>query len=181
MKNTIITLTAIALLAACGQSGQKQNNKKIEAMNKADFDKSNCEIPENTLSVIEAEGRTIYLTETKRLSLERRAMSLDSWYGKAEHNVEGLDFLYIGLTEGCYPADYTWKQYYLQFIREDKVFRLKFWLDTSINYKNGVMEARTIYDISNQQWEAAGYSTDNNLWAKVFEYYQNNVEQKTDK
>jgi hypothetical protein len=172
MKNTIITLTAIALLTACGTSGQKQNNNKIEVMNKADFDISNCEVPENTLSVIEAEGWTIYLTEIYRVPVERMRMSWDSWWGKAERNVGGSDFLDFEFIDGCYPADYTLKQYYLQVIREDKVFRLKLWFNAFVNYKNGVMEARTIYDISNQQWEAVGYSTDNSLWAKIFEYYQ---------
>lgn len=59
----------------------------------------------------------------------------------------------------------------MNFFYEDEMTGLSLWIDYHINYRNG--EKTIIYktDFCIGEWENAGYSTDNTLWAKIYEYY----------
>jgi hypothetical protein len=123
------------------------------------------EIPENTLTVIQAEGRTIYLTRIYRVPLECKDLAPNSLLAKRE-GWPVLNFVFI---EGDYPNDYAEKDYFMDVFPEDKISRLSLALRCHITYKNGKQTYST--DKEADEWENAGYSTDNSLWAKIYEYY----------
>ena len=129
----------------------------------------NKNIPENTLSIIQSEGRTIYLTNIRQ-HVRKALYPKNSWYGKArEQNFNG-NFLLFSFIEGNYPADYTQQGYFL-FIPEDKISELKIWLNYYDVCKNGELITK---HVPSEEWENVGYLTDDTLWAKIVEYYLNN-------
>ena len=163
MKKTVIILSVLALsVSSCGGQTLKQKNMTEKAK----------EIPENTLAVIQAEGSTIYLTSIYRVPLELKTVSLNSLLGKRK----GWPVLHFEFIEGDYPNEYTVKAYYMDVFLEDKISKLSLGLIYHVAYKN--KKQTTIIDGEADEWENAGYSTDNSLWAKIYEYYQNNIENK---
>jgi hypothetical protein len=162
MKKTVIILSVLALLVGgCGQNNNKQVSN-IESMTE-----KAKEMP-NTLSVIQAEEREIYLMEINRIPVETKMYPQDSWYGEARKHGE---FVYVSFIEGSYPADYVEHSCILNIIIENKTIEFEVWSDFCGFFTNGkfVMDADPL-----SQWINVGYSTDNTLWAKIYEYYLEN-------
>ena len=132
------------------------------------FGQNNKNIPENTLSIIKAEEREIYLMRIHRIPVEIKEYPIDSWYGKARKRGE---FLYVSFIEGNYPVEYTTQSYYMNIITENKIIEFEIWNKIYFGYKNDkfVKDGEPL-----EQWENVGYSTDNTIWTKIYEYYLEN-------
>ena len=170
MKKTVIILNILALIASgCGQTqsgNEKAHHKQVSTME--NVTEKAKEIPENTLAVIQADGRTIYLMYIYRVRTEVMDILRNSLYDKAKvMNI--LHFLFI---EGDYPNDYAEKAYYMNVFPEGKMAGLSLWLEYNVNFKSEIKTVIYSTDYKTGEWENIGYSTDNSLWAKIYAYYE---------
>ena len=169
MKKTVIILNIVALIASgCGQTqsrNEKAHHKQVSSMENV-TEKSKI-IPENTLSVIQADGKTIYLTIIGKVPTEVLDILPNSLYAKAKV----MNILYFVFIEGDYPNDYAEKAYYMNVFPEGKMVGLSLWLEYNVNFKSKIKTMIYSTDYKTGEWENVGYSTDNSLWAKIYAYY----------
>jgi uncharacterized protein YceK len=156
MKNTIIALAAVALLAGCGTAGQNITSTNMGTIEKFDIKKYTAD----------KQGKVC--TYKISDSIEVRDIGLI----ETINNGNGHYFYCIlqrQQTQIQHP--YTVEYYFLRYLSKDKRI---FIMPKRIEYHD-IHYFR--YEEPDAKWEDAGYSTDDTLWAKIFEYYQKTVNQ----